>query len=262
MHQPPVISQNRVRLSKVLQATGKIVSIDDVVSALNLKRQDAAKILSRWAHQGWFTRVGPGLYALVPLNSYTNEQVLEDPWVLIPPLYGPCYVGGWTAAGYWDLTEQIFSEIFVFTTQSVRQKHQVHHGTKFVLKHTKENKLFGLKTVWRDGIKMFVSDKHRTIIDMIDSPETGGGIVHVAECFKNYLKDQESDINQLIDYSERLGNGAVFKRLGFLSEQVGIESLASLCRNRLTAGNSKLDPAIPSPRLIKRWNLWVPEVWQ
>ena len=40
---------------------------------------------------------------------------LEDPWVIAAQLYGPCYIGGWSAAEYWDLTEQIFRTVVVMT---------------------------------------------------------------------------------------------------------------------------------------------------
>lgn len=56
--------------------------------------------------------------------------------------------------------------------------------------------------------------------------------------------------------------GAVFKRLGFLSEaQPTGERLANACSAHLTKGNAKLDPALPCLRLISRWNLWVPDFW-
>jgi hypothetical protein len=34
------------------------------------------------------------------------------------------------------------------------------------------------------------------------------------------------------------------------------------CRERLTAGTVKLDPAIAAKRLVTRWRLWVPEGWK
>jgi len=57
----------------------------------------------------------------------------------------------------------------------------------------------------------------------------------------------------------RAGDGAVFRRLGFLAERhPDGAKLAELCRDRLTAGNSKLDPALDSKRLVSRWRLLIP----
>lgn len=67
----------------------------------------------------------------------------------------------------------------------------------------------------------------------------------------------------LIDYAVRLGNGAVFKRFEFRAERAGVaETLVKACIEQLTMGNAKLDPALPCPRLIRRWRLWVPERWK
>jgi predicted transcriptional regulator of viral defense system len=64
-------------------------------------------------------------------------------------------------------------------------------------------------------------------------------------------------------YADRLGNGAVFKRLGFVLERVAPAEKETIdaCRGRLTKGNAKLDPSLPAKRLVTAWRLWVPENW-
>src|SRR5262249_1528253 len=58
------------------------------------------------------------------------------------------------------------------------------------------------------------------------------------------------------------GKGAVFKRVGFLLERRGGPAeLIAACRERLSAGNARLDPAISCRRLVKRWRLWIPASW-
>ena len=229
---------------------------------LSLGRSEAAKLLSRWASQGWLRRVGPGTYVAAPLASLESEHVLDDPWVLVPALFAPAYIGGRTAAEYWDLTEQLFRDIVVITAQPVRGKHQVRHGAHFTLHHIQERKIFGTQPVWRGRSKILVSDVHRTMIDMLDDPAMGGGIQHVADCLAVYLKRSDRNDDALIEYAERLCNGAIFKRLGFLAENHRSASLlVEDCRTRLTKGNAKLDPALKCARLISRWRLWVPLSW-
>jgi predicted transcriptional regulator of viral defense system len=66
-----------------------------------------------------------------------------------------------------------------------------------------------------------------------------------------------------VHYAEQLGNGAVFKRLGFLADtQLNDKKLADACRVRLTEGYARLDPALPSSNLITAWRLWVPARWK
>lgn len=244
----------------MIQAAGDVIRTDDVVRTLSVARPDASKLLSRWTKQGWLRRVGRGSYVPAALDSLESEHVLDDPWVLVPALYAPGYIGGRTAAEHWDLTEQLFRDIVVMTTQTVREKHQVRHGAQFTLYHIPESRLFGTRTVWRSRSKIQVSDVHRTIVDMLDDPALGGGIQHVADCLDAYLKRSDCNYDALIEYAEALGNGAIFKRLGFLAERCD-ESLADDCRTRLTKGNARLDPALECTRLASRWRLWVPESW-
>ena len=261
-HEPTHLPRGRAQLVRVLTAAGDVIHIADVTKALALTRSDAAKRLSRWTEQGWLRRVAQGAYVPVPLEILDSERVLDDPWVLVPALYEPCYIGGRTAAEHWDLTEQIFNDIVVVTSQLIRERHQERHGSAFTLKHLRADKIFGTKPVWRHHTKVQVSDVHRTIIDVLDEPSLGGGIQHVSECLKSYLGRGDRSDGILIDYADRLGNGAVFKRLGFLAEpDPRAAKLAELCLSRLTAGNAKLDPALGCSRLVSRWRLFVPIQW-
>lgn len=255
-------SHARARLSAVLRAAKDLVTSDDAVKVLAVDRCAAAKVLARWRRQGWFKRVDPGIYAPVPLDASTTEQVLNDPWILVPGLFAPGYIGGWTAAEYWELTEQLFRSVFVHTARPFRIKERTVQGVSFTLKRIQEDAFFGIKILWRGQTRVSIADKHRTIVDLLAHPATGGGIRHVESCLRKYLRDPEADGDTLIRYAEKLGNGAVFKRLGYLVSQIpGNERLAQSCRQRLTEGNAKLDPALPCRRLVKAWRLWIPKTW-
>jgi len=256
------LPRGRAQLVSVLASGKDVILVKDVAQSLGMSQSAAAKRLSRWHEQGWLRRVGTGAYVPLSLQSQGAARVVEDPWVLVSALYSPGYIGGWTAAEYWDLTEQIFKDTVVLTSQRIRKRHQMHDGIPFLLKRIRPENLFGLRLVWRHKTKVFVSDVHRTIIDMLDDPALGGGIQHVSECLAVYLSRPDRNDRNLIDYAEGLGNGAVFERLGFLAErhpQGG--ALVPECKSRLTTGNALLDPAVKSPRLVTAWRLRVPETW-
>jgi predicted transcriptional regulator of viral defense system len=255
-------SRPRPRLAAVLRATDRLVRVDDVMATLGLDRPAAAKTLARWHAQGWFQRMGPGLYAPIPLDAFATEQVLDDPWILVPALFDPGYIGGWTAAEHWDLTEQLFRDILVFTAKPLRARQHIVHGISFALRHIQPAGIFGTRTIWRGRVKVQISDIHRTIIDMLADPSAGGGIRHVADCLTAYLKHKDADPSTLIRYAETLNNGAVFKRLGFLASTFPDQTaLVEACRTRLTQGNAKLDPKLKCTKLVKAWRLWIPATW-
>ena len=259
---PETLPAGRVALAAVVGAASDLVHIEDAAETLRLTRTQAAKMLSRWVSQGWLRRIGPGVYAPVPIEMLDAGQVIQDPWILVPALFEPAYIGGRTAAGHWDLTEQIFRDILVFTARAVRRAALERQGTVFTLRHRDEKFFFGTRTVWRGRTRIAVSDVHRTIIDMLDEPPIGGGIQHVADCLAAYFKRQDRNDKLLLAYAEKLGNGAVFKRLGFLAEtEVTASELVEGCRQRLTRGHAKLDPALDNKRLVTRWRLRVPARW-
>ncbi len=256
-------ANRRRRFSTVLRTSGGLVTVGDAAEALNVDRATAAKTLARWHKQGWLKRLRRGLYAPVPLSSSPEDQVLEDPWTLMPLLFEPGYIGGVSAAQHWDLTEQVFRPVFVYTARPVRRRSQTIHGIPYVVRHLAAKEIFGTRVVWRGRVKLQISDIHRTIVDMFDDPAAGGGIRHVADCLRAYLCREDADCEKLVAYADRIGNGAVFKRLGFITERLrGPDTLISACARRLTKGNARLDPALPSPRLIGRWRIWVPERWR
>jgi predicted transcriptional regulator of viral defense system len=252
----------RTQLAKLVRDSGDVIQVEDAARLLAVQRTAVAKALARWTKQGWLRRVSQGTYVAASLDSMQSEHVLDDPWVLIPALYDPCYVGGRSAAEHWDLTEQIFNDIVVLTGRKLRERSQERHGITFTLKHIRPDQIFGTKSVWRGRSKIAVADIHRTIVDMLDEPSLGGGIQHVEDCLRVYLARTDRNDATLIGYADRVGNGAVFKRLGFLAERdPNGAALLEPCRARLSQGNAKLDTALECSRLVSRWKLLVPPSW-
>lgn len=257
------IPAGRAKLAAVVRSAGDVILTEHVAKELRVPRQRASKILARWTAQGWLRRVGPGAYVAASLDSLGKEHVLDDPWILVPALFDPAYIGGRTAAEYWDLTEQLFRDIVVITAQPVRKKTLLRHGASFSLKHKDQASMFGTKTVWRHQTKVQISDVHRTIIDMLDDPALGGGIQHITDCLAAYARRDNRDYKKLIEYAIRLGNGSVFKRLGFLAQYLDLPDFPfDACWEQLTAGRAKLDPALSCPRMSTKWRLWIPESYQ
>jgi predicted transcriptional regulator of viral defense system len=62
----------------------------------------------------------------------------------------------------------------------------------------------------------------------------------------------------LLGALERIGNGAAFKRLGYLIERLGVDAphAIEVCRRHISTGVSDLDPAMPARgKRAARWSL-------
>ena len=256
--------RDRKQLTSLLRETQGTISVKESASILGVSQQETAKRLARWCTNGWLSRIKRGVYIAVPLASTTSEIALEDPWMIAEKLYSPCYVGGWSAGEYWGLTEQIFRTIVIKTTQKPRNRHPIINGTVFMLITTPTDSMFGLKVIWRGQVKVFISDPTRTILDFLIDPKLGGGIRTTIDMFNEYLNSEHKNLSLMAEYADKLKNGAVFKRLGFLIERYAPEESAIIdfCQKNLTEGKVKLDPQLASERLITKWRLWVPQNWK
>lgn len=252
---------SRKRLADVLRKSNGCISVSLVAQTLNVSREQARLYLSSWAKNGWLRRVRRGLYFPVDISAETTDGSLLDPWVIASQIFSPCYIGGWSAAKHWDFTEQIFESTIVFTSRRINQKEQSISGLTFLISKSASDKMFGLKSVWKDQIKVHVSDRHKTIIDMFDDPSIGGGIRSVVDFFQKYLASSECDLNILFEYAKKMNNRAIFKRLGFVLSKLKPNETRWItqCLEYLSQGNSQLDPTSKGKRLIKKWRLWIPE---
>ena len=91
--------ESRNRLARVMRETKGTVSVRQVADILQLTPARAAKMLSRWASQGWVSRVQRGLYVFIPIEARSTDIALEDPWIVADQLFSPCYIGVISVAG-------------------------------------------------------------------------------------------------------------------------------------------------------------------
>ncbi|MFN8232257.1 MAG: hypothetical protein U0V56_01820 [Actinomycetota bacterium] len=251
-------SKGRAELAAVLAGGRRFVTPSDVAEALNIDRDDATKRLARWATDGWLRRARRGLYIPVPLDAENPATWSEDALVVAEAIWSPCYFTGWTAANHWALTEQVFRTTVLKTANRVRSSSTTVLGHDYLVHHVDPAVMaWGLKSLWKSELRLRVADPARTVIDILDAPGLAGGIRHAAEILRAYLDDHDSAL--LIEYGERLGNRATFKRLGYLVETLDDnDRLVSECLARISTGISVLDPDGPKTgRRVMRWNLLV-----
>lgn len=257
MLEPAGISgKGRAELARVL-GRRRFITPSDVAESVDVDAQTAAKKLARWAEDGWVRRVRRGLYIGVPVDAANPAGWSEDALIVASEVWSPCYFTGWTAAHHWAMTEQVFRTTVLKTSSRVRSSTVQLLDHDYIVAHVAPDELgWGMSPEWRDGVKLLFADPARTIVDVLDAPKLGGGIRHVAEVLTSYIDDHDPAL--LVERGDRLGNRAVFKRLGYLLETLEINQpvLLAACRDRITTGISALDPDGPSGgRRVMRWGL-------
>jgi predicted transcriptional regulator of viral defense system len=255
-----ISQRNRAHLEELHRSVHGAFDVRKASMILGVSQEEASQLLGYLARRGWLSRVRRGLYVTVPLDARHSGEWIEDPWVVADRVFSPCYIGGWSACEYWELTDQVFRTLLVVTVRHVRHRDEEIQGMPFRLTVRNEKAFFGTASVWRGQNKVAVSDPSRTVIDVLDDPGLGGGIRTVADVLEEYFRSERRDDQRLVDYGDRLGNRAVFKRLGYLLEhgQVRAPDLLEACLARRSRGLAKLDPGVDVPgRIVRRWGLRV-----
>ncbi len=224
-------------------------------------RRETQRILAYLAANGWLVRLKRGLYATVPLDTLQPDHWQPEPWLVAAQAFAPMYIGGWSACEYWQLTEQLFRSVVVFSARPhLRARRQSIQNTEYIIKSVRPGKLFGARSAWIGNHQVDVSDPSRTIVDVLDDPTVGGGMVHVSAVVAAYFAHPDRNDDLLLSYVEQHGNKAIYKRLGYLVETLDIAAptLLAACRLRLSRGVSQLDPSAP-PKGSHRsdWNLQI-----
>lgn len=243
-------------------ARGGLITVHEAAKVLDMQGRMASRKLANLERSGWLTRVRRGLYYIRPLEALPDRpSTAPDPWVVASVLYDPCYIGGWSAAEHWDLTEQIFRETFVVTARFSRSSHEAVLGLDFrIVRVSPKDRVLNTGTVWRDGDRIRVSSPERTLVDGLNDPTWLGGWRHLEQVVETYMGGRRGELATLRAGLVEHGRGAAFKRLGFLSERRWPDerTLIDLCLEQRSRGVVRLDPALPKRgRLDKRWGLWV-----
>lgn len=249
-----ISGSGRAELANVLEGGRRFVTSAQAATALGLDPNTAAKKLARWADNGWLRRVRRGLYLAVPADAGEPSAWTEDPLVVAVQVW-PGYFTGWTAASHWSLSDQVFRTTVLKTTARVRA------STVRLLDHeylifSAGDMSWGLKTHWSGEYRLRFADPARTVVEILDAPGIGGGIRHGVEILSAYLEERDPQL--LLTYADKLGNRTIFKRLGYLSEALGLGSAAVIgrCHDRVSKGVSALDPSGPPGGPIStRWGL-------
>ena len=253
-------TSERKLMDRVAANEQTTVTADDVSDVAKVDRKTANVILSRLAKKGWLQRLKRGVYVVIPLGSLTDSPAIEKPWLIAARLFEPCLISGWSAAEHWGMTDQIFNVISLVTSQPQRARDQQIGGTRFRIRTLPAKRIFGSKKVWFGSASVNVADPHRTLIDILDAPDFGGGGRHVLDIAQSYWTGDFADPEKILEYANQFGRGTVFKRLGLTAEEYGhpSDSWFQQCMDGCSRGISLFDPCAPDTGSIRsRWGIKV-----
>ena len=228
-------------LSSLAEEGKKIFTLSDVTDKLENSYDNAKVIVNRLVKKKWLVQLAKGKYLIVPLEAGVRGEYTEHEFVIASYLVEQYYIGYWTALNYHGFTEQVPMTVFVVTTKRLRDRTILDIRYRFVALN--KRKFFGFEAEPISNNKVNISDKEKTLADCLDHPEYCGGISEVVKSLWNAR--EEISIEKLVNYSVKMGNSAILKRLGFLVELLKIDiskKVMEKIRLHLKKGYVVLDP--------------------
>lgn len=234
-------------------------------SAGNRSPETAGSVLKQHVAAGNLLNVRRGLYARVPEGA-DAATFRVDPYLLASRLTADAVIA---YHGALQLLGKAHSQSQRLTYLSAhRMKPFTFQDTEFVpvLVPAALRELpdlgGGLREERRQGLVVSVTGYERTLVDVLDAPEHGGGW---EEIWRSLEGIEFIDLDFTVDYALRLGSALTVARVGFFLEQHKDELLVE--ERHLEALRAR-GPAQPryferrhrkGGKLLPRWNLIVPE---
>jgi predicted transcriptional regulator of viral defense system len=169
---------------------------------------------------------------------------------------------GWTAGTEADAKAGSGASPGLVVTFITPKRKQTMHpellGVRIELVFVKPERMFGAALLGEPGLRIRVTDRERTVIDMLDRSDLCGGVPAAAAVLEEAWP--VLDAGRLTGYLERFAGGTVPRRLGYLVERLGLlppdDPLLERWRALLGAGYSLLERGGPAEGpLVRRWRL-------
>ena len=176
------------------------------------------QIIYQLRKKGILKPITKGIYYYSPLEAGPAGSHINE--FLIPPvlfLSGNYYVGYSAMYNYYGFTNQIFQTFYILNTSLQRER--IICGIPFKLLKISSGRMYGLEKVKIRESEITISDRERTLVDLIYFSDPVGGLKKALEILRLQVTSNKVDVKKLIKYTILFPCMAVRKRIGFALEQ-------------------------------------------
>jgi len=203
------------------------------------------KLLSDMTKRGVIMRIKEGLYHRIPYeqkpDQYFPNWHLTAEAMVQPKDY---YIGFYSALDIHGLITQPSMVEQVVTQKQVKPKTQKVKNVRFEFITLSKNRFFGFKKQWIDDFyKVNCSDLEKTFLDCLFKPDYAGGITEITKAL--YKSRNKLQPTKFYDYLEKFDTQAVYKRLGFIVNQLGLfPEIQDFITKKISSSYAPLDPSL------------------
>jgi predicted transcriptional regulator of viral defense system len=176
------------------------------------------QIIYQLKKKGILKPITKGVYYYSPLEAGPAGIRINE--FLIPPILfakGNYYVGYSNMYNFYGFTDQIFQTMYVLNT-SLQREREI-GGISFKLLKIPPTRMYGLDKVKIRDTEVIVSDRERTLVDLVFFPDPAGGLKKAFDILKKEVVSGKADIQKLIRYTLSFPVKSVQKRIGFVLDE-------------------------------------------
>lgn len=213
------------------------------------------KTLFRLSRKGILKNIKKGVYLYSTLESGPEGSNINE--FLVPSFFFPkgnYYIGYATMYNYYGFTDQLFQIMYVLNTSLQRDK--TIGNVQFKMVKISPKRMYGLEKIRVKNTEVIVSDRERTLVDLIYASQPIGGLKRAFEIFKEQIGGEKISVGKLIKYALKFPCVAARKRIGFALEQAGLKErqLEPLLKNVMGTSLVSLYPSNSRKgKINKKW---------
>ena len=222
-------------------------------------------LLAYYTRTGRLLRVRRGLYAVVPPGASPGECPV-DPYLLAAKLTRDAVLAYHTALSFHGKAYSVSDHFQYLTVRPLKPvvfRSYHFQAVQFPQALRRRRKVtFGVKVTERAGLDVRVTSLERTLVDLLDRPDLGGGW---EEIWRSLESVEFFDLDQVVRYALLLDNATTAAKVGFFLEQhrealmVEEAHLRPLRRRRPKQPHYLARGGRASGKLVADWNLIVPD---
>lgn len=199
-----------------------VVTLEQMKGWLKYPSGIFERTVARLKRKGILKDIKKGVYFYSPLENGSAGTTLNE--YLVPPILFPgggYYIGYTTMFNYYGFLDQIPQTMYVLNTSIQRKK--VIGRTSFKFLKIASNRIYGVKKLSIRNSQVLVSDRERTLVDLIYFPDPVGGLKTAFLILQKEIRRGKIDIERLIRYTVRFPGKTTRKRIGYILERSGVK---------------------------------------
>ncbi|MBN2755092.1 MAG: hypothetical protein JXR81_09585 [Candidatus Goldbacteria bacterium] len=182
-----------------------------------------SKLIYRLKKKGILKKIKNGLYVYSPIEAGPGGRNISEyriPALLFPD--GEYYMGYSPMYNYYKFTDQIYQVVYLLNTKLQRKINA--GGLRFNLLKIQKSRMYGLMEADFTGTKVKISDRERTLVDLLYYSAPVGGLKKAYKIMTDEVKNGRINLKKFISYLEIFPSAYVRKRAGYILENSGVKT--------------------------------------